>query len=729
MKDVFWDLETHRFGPQNLAPPPVVMSVTTEEGSFLVAKCEPEWRDAVELVLTSHAIGTRTCYDWAVLLNAHPELAERIFKSFAEERVTDILIREKLLVLAESGDLDYFVAPDESKVKHKWDQGTLEQRYLGVDRSALKEGDSDRWRVNYDVLDGMPVSEYPKEAKEYPLDDSRNGWQIYHAQEKRAGPRHVLEGSGRAIAHAFTTEHFQCCADFALYLQSCWGFCINGQKVADITADLAAKFDNKNFPNLAKAGALREAIPPSPHKRQLVRALELTGGDEDFEKWRPALEAEGIKFKAGKPSSIDTKQLKALVTEVCINNKIEIPKTSDEEDANVSFDADAQEQLKGLNPALDEYITRQEIRKLVTAELPRLSNVSVIHPKYDVLKETGRTSSFGDKKGKVAAYPAINIQQVDPRIRPCFVAREGQILCSVDFDYLELVSLAQKCISLFGQSVLGSRINAGYDPHAYLGSSLCLNFDSEFKQAIQQTNIKGPEETYKAFKMLQELDEERYSKFRDFAKPTGLGFPGGLGPETFIEFARSQYGIDLVKLVGNKADAIELAAKLRAIWFETYPEMHAYFRWVNGSKDLDWSSPEEDRFLYQSPFGMIRRNCSYTACANGAALQTPSAEGAKLACWDLARACYDPSLNSCLFGCRPVAFIHDQIICEMPLDQWTHERAYAMAEIMKQSMSQVIRDVSVGAKPVLMLEWHKKAKTVIDPSGRLAIWHPKPQAA
>jgi DNA polymerase I-like protein with 3'-5' exonuclease and polymerase domains len=430
----------------------------------------------------------------------------------------------------------------------------------------------------------------------------------------------------------------------------------------------------------------------------------------------------------GKPASIDTGQLHAVVRETCLRHGIEVPRTSDDPDANVSFAAEAQEQLKGLSPVLDQYIARIDIAKLVTTELPRLAEASVIHPNYDVLKETGRTSSYGSRKGRPAIYPSTNIQQVDPRVRDCFVPRRGQVLCSVDYDYLELVSLAQKCKTLFGQSVLGDSINAGIDPHAFLGSALALRFDPVFQGSVRAANLQTREEVYEAFQRLKDLDEERYGHYRTFAKPTGLGFPGGLGARTFVAYARATYGVDLVKMAGGEEEAVDLAASIRAVWFETYPEMKAYFDWITREcKDLDFCDEEGDKYTYISPFGMIRRNCSFTAAANGAALQTPASEGAKLACWTLVKACHWPAFGSSLLGCHPVAFIHDQIIAEIPHDEWMHERGWEMARLMREAMQQVIPDISVGAKPVLMLEWDKKAKTVVDQGGRLSIWKPKPK--
>ena len=69
-----------------------------------------------------------------------------------------------------------------------------------------------------------------------------------------------------------------------------------------------------------------------------------------------------------------------------------------------------------------------------------------------------------------------------------------------------------------------------------------------------------------------------------------------------------------------------------------------------------------------SPLGMYRAGASYCAAANGAALQTPTAEGAKGAVFDVARACCDPEEKSILLGCRPLLFVHDELILEIPED-------------------------------------------------------------
>ena len=88
----------------------------------------------------------------------------------------------------------------------------------------------------------------------------------------------------------------------------------------------------------------------------------------------------------------------------------------------------------------------------------------------------------------------------------------------------------------------------------------------------------------------------------------------------------------------------------------------------------------------------------------------------------MAGACYDPNKDSCLYGCKPVAWVHDELITEIPDDEWIHERSYEIARIMRESMSSVLPDVRVGAQPAVMERWNKKAETVLNQEGRLQIW-------
>jgi DNA polymerase I-like protein with 3'-5' exonuclease and polymerase domains len=359
-----------------------------------------------------------------------------------------------------------------------------------------------------------------------------------------------------------------------------------------------------------------------------------------------------------------------------------------------------------FSPILEQYRQRQEVYRLITTELPKL-DAPFVFPEYDVLKETGRTSSFGGK-----LYPSTNIQQVDPRARHLFIPREGFVFCSIDYSAIELVSLAQQIYRIFGHSALRDLLLEGIDPHAYLGAQLAAHLDEIFGASVAGLTER---EIYEVFQMMKHGDEEAkefYSHWRKFAKPTGLGFPGGLGPATFVDYAKATYGVITTE---------ETAQELRELWLKTFPEMQEYFRYIT-----KLSNPM-DEFSYTTPLGLVRVGATYCAACNGVALQAPTAEGAKAAVFEIVRACYDPTRQSPMFGkVFPLAFIHDEILLEIERGQEMGLLAEEAAKLWVQVMQKFMPDVPVKAEPALMEKWDKKAESVFDEKGNLTIWQPSP---
>lgn len=706
------DFETHPFGPGNLAPKPVCCSVAGNMGAGLViASCEPEFGDVIEHALKSDLlVTTNGAFDLCVALAHLPQFSDLVWDALAGDRVTDILIREKLLVLADTGDLEFAMLPNGAKKKLLYSQAALEAKYLGVDRSEDKE-DEDAWRSNYVALEGIPASEYPKEAYEYSYLDAEYCHQIFEKQQQAENPL------------ALRTQFLRMRTSVALYLNSCWGFPIDRALVENMTKELGEKFSEKNFDRLIKSGILRPSEPSVPYVRQMAKAVAAVGHEPT--EWAPHIErlsALGIKFKEPKAASYDTKMLRELTKSICEANSIAIRWTDNEDNPQVSYSEEVQVELEGLDPTFDQFIERNKIQKLVTTELPRMASADRVHPKYNVIVSTGRTSSSGNKKtDKNPAYPAVAIQQIDPRIRPAYVADPGRVICSIDYSFIELVSAAQRCYSLFGKSLLRDLINDGKDPHAFLGAVIAKTMDPENKYSWPDT----PETCYDLFVSFKKTDIDYYDHFRGLAKPTGLGLPGGLGAKTFVTFAKKNYGVDLVKIAGSMEAALEMARNLKLVWLDLFPEFKAYFEWITSQCiDVEWSAPDDTRYQYSTRKGFIRRNCVYTAAANGCALQSDTAEGAGISLFSLARAMHDPRLESPLLGCHQLAFIHDEVLLDFPEDRYMHERAYAAADLMVAGMRETMTDVKVTANPCLMRVWDKRAKPVFDQQKRLTIWTP-----
>ncbi len=96
-----------------------------------------------------------------------------------------------------------------------------------------------------------------------------------------------------------------------------------------------------------------------------------------------------------------------------------------------------------------------------------------------------------------------------------------------------------------------------------------------------------------------------------------------------------------------------------------------------------------------------------------------AADGAKNALFRVAHECYVDQ-GTALFGTRPVVFVHDEIIAEVPADI-AHEASERLAVVMCQAMAEYVPDVPITAKPALMERWLKAAEPVYA-NGRLVPW-------
>lgn len=417
-----------------------------------------------------------------------------------------------------------------------------------------------------------------------------------------------------------------------------------------------------------------------------------------------------------------------------------------------------------LDPLLEKLFIRREYEKIITSYLPGLywnndylncpdilegetdrlagkEPSDVVHSCFRSLKRTGRTSSHAStngKKGRAKVYtiPSMNGQQVDPRIRPCIIPRDGYLLASIDYSGMELGTAAQKCRDLFGFSVLGDVINSGRDSHTYLGMFIAQELDPWFAGLSEGME---PDDMYNLFMGMkkdnspcysadffntwlatghdgQPLVSDFYAHFRKFAKPTGLGYPGGLGPKTFVSYAKATYGVTV---------DLETAYKLRDIWKRAFPEMALYLDYVSNrcfdpifapetATDKDGKEYKRKFYCYDTPLGMHRAKTDFCACANGMALQSSSAEGALLAVQEVMREifCGEPSILADVDGVpmvRPTIFIHDEIFMEIRDDEMLTERIEHIQQTMKECMEVITPDIKAGTEACVMKAWSKGA--------------------
>lgn len=393
----------------------------------------------------------------------------------------------------------------------------------------------------------------------------------------------------------------------------------------------------------------------------------------------------------------------------------------------------------------------KKAQKLHKTYISKMVEKDRLHPRFKVLVNTGRTSSFGD----------INAQNLprDDRIRRCVVPSPGHVFLDADYATIEMATLAQSLVTQFGaNSQMAKAINEGKDLHTLVAAKVTGKAESE-------------------------VTKEERSK----AKPINFGKPGGMGTKTLQSYALESYEIALSE---------QEVKQLEQAWFELFPEMKDFLSdltrpgdhlahllnltvgdlrraqgndWCNSSRSLDeepagwlggmclkvlrsktparnsgepyspeecdyfWAKAKELESIFEVPekhiaaiaqrkpsealfkavislldqlpvftvTGRLRARASYTARHN-AVFQGLAADGAKIALWNLWRA-----------GFRIANFIHDQVLVEVPADADLKSVAGQVKQIMVESMAQVVPDVQVRVESAYRSRWSKAKEDLI----------------
>lgn len=728
-------------------------------------------------------------FDWPVLVVWFPEYTTRIFDALERGQIQDTVTREKLLNLARHGVVDYYFTPDGEAKDISYQIHSIGAKYLGIDRSRQKGLDEngeqarrDAWRLNFAMLDGYPASAFPKDASDYAQEDARDCAVIAYGQDLKAWAEFTsrdARGHDGGPFDVFRTEPLHVGAMVMLGLATLEGFGVDPAVVAHMEVEVAKALreeqtyllydspekDKEGKP--LRRGIKTRALPVRPYANG---ARHGKPGAKPCTCAAPSHEQGEPKMCHPEPEHTSNILLRELVVKTWVANRLcdedKCPRFNQEcadhglpplkktepsdtfPEGQISCDSEVIADLAPFNPILAQYDHYTIVGKLQTLEIPRLkealANGGTIHPGFEEFKKTGRTSSRRSK-----FYPSINIQQIPrgmevdelgPDFKPitdangkkkiirleprhAYVSRRpGWVLVSIDYSFIELVTLAQQTKRVIGYSVLLDKINKGFDPHAFLGAQLAVGLEQDFAAACQAFGHHDADSVYKFFVSLKAGSKDQkafYKTWRQFAKPVGLGFPGGLGARTFIVYAKKLYNI-VVK-------SIEQAKSFKEVWANTFPENREYLnRYVRDHlRDEAHSTADRERFSYFSPLGAYRSRCSFTEVANGFALQTPAAEGMKLAVWKVQRACWDQTMRSPLYGCRVVAAIHDELLISMPEDAYMHERAFEASRLWIEGMNLICPEALVQAEPAAMRRWDKGAECVRSRSDRrLRVWEP-----
>ncbi len=376
-----------------------------------------------------------------------------------------------------------------------------------------------------------------------------------------------------------------------------------------------------------------------------------------------------------------------------------------------------------IDPFVRHFLRYGKISRLLATYLNKMDKPR-LHPTFDCLKRTGRSSAYGD----------IAAQNIPKKIRRLLMASPGYVLVAVDVKAAEIKSLCQACLSQFAGFSEMADID---DPHTYLAAR------------ILEKDIAG----------VTEADRAK-------AKAINFGLPGGMSASGLSRYAKKKFGVDM---------SLEEAEGFIKEWRAAFPEMDYFLREKNigtritgflglntsdycdiigreyqtnleprtigwrchaviSGKPLDFSengliSEEEADYFWNTihrhidkfPLkyhpsirnrrssrelgrelrrlaepgsvitltGRVRANADYRARHN-TIFQGLAADGAKLALWKLFRN-----------GYKIVNFIHDEIVVEVPEGSDTGE----MERLILEGMAEVMPDVRIELKCRVDRHW------------------------
>lgn len=719
-----------------------VASMSPELGTY-VKRCDPQiehwsqcepifrrWLSSGDLL-----VGHNVAYDFCVVGAQFPELVPAIFEAYDADRVTDTMLREKLLDIA-GGCFRGKPGADGTWRKTNYKLFDLTAKY------AKRLLDKDTWRMFYGEFRDVPLTQWPAHAlvvKEKYRPDLQRLEAEFAANPKTFSDKETL-GHLRGMIGSDPGEVVRYPLDDATSTLDCF---IPQERHAEFLEDQFRQARKDFWLHLASTWGLRTN---APGVERLQRETE-----RERDEVRGALVAAGLVRPDG---SRDTKAATAHMLAVCKAKGIAPRLTDGGAKDCQGLDPDRAlevlaSKLKGVSldedsceatgdALLEAYATFAKLGTILSKDVPALASGTVfpIHTHFG-LAETGRTTSSGP-----------NVQNWGKKggARECFEPRRGFIYAVGDVDQLELRTLAQVCIVKLGKSRLAEVLNAGMDPHTAFA---CNVIGIPYEEGMR----------------LKDANDPAFDDVRQVTKFTNFALPGGVGPAKMVVIAESagrengKYKIDLSLNTGPaeeqaglkyyearfsrkprggeyfgesltpdevraKLDALSQytiratgkAIGLKAAWFAQWPEMREYFEFVDSLEDETTGRYNIEQ-LYT---GRYRGGAKYPAACN-TWFQGLGADGAGEAGWLIAKACYVDRVSP-LFGARTVNHSHDDFVEEVRDDSHAHDAAEELARLMVRGFGKYTPDVPIKVKPHLTRVWTKKAKPVFDANGRLTPW-------
>lgn len=624
------DTETALFSDDCAAPPIVVVSIFDGARGYLWHRSEalPKLTALFDLCLSNRftLVAHHAPYDFCGIVNEWPSLIDRVFDLYDAGLIEDTLINDKLDDIARG--------VYENKGKGRWHSvnGSRKMLYYGLKDCVMRrlgaELVKDETRQNYAQFMNTPIEAMPEAFRRYALLDAEACHRVRVAQETAERDEPARPG-----CYVYQDAPAQARAGFALHLCRVWGI--------------------RTEPSRTERVRLRLKQRLAESEDALIAAKLVRPGY-----FRP-------RAKTWVKPSKDMKAIRKLILE---NIGLEEPKRTPT--GEVAIDAEQLERVD--HPIIANLIRFNKAQKtLGYVDVLGAGFTHAIHSEPNTLVENGRISWGSDSPDGAESPKSINLTNLprEPGVRECFVPRAGWVFFSIDYSQLELRTLAQVCLWMFGRSTMAELINAGADLHNRLAAQFLSMSLEEFERRLKD-------------------EDDEIARVRDAAKRANFGFPGGMGIDRFQETNR-----DL------KLDR-ETVVRLKEAWFASYPEMREYF---NVCSMIENTSGQVE----QLTSGRVRGGVGFCDLAN-TFFSGLAADGAKDALYRITRAMYKDRASPA-YGGRLNAFVHDEFFGEFREAQ-AHDGVIACERIAQETMQARLPGVKVETSKAIMRAWRKGAK-------------------
>ena len=691
-----------------------------ERGAFIAPENVPAFMAAhPDAFFTFH----NAPFDLRVLQRTHEraEIPYDIYTLVDNRQVIDTKILYQLLVLGNDGHA--------ATGRKQSTLATCVAKCLGIElpKDDLDE-DGDDIRTGFNKYVQLPIGDIATDALTYAAKD------VLATHALLAELMRRLETRRQTAARCFGYVD-------RVHLADCW------QEYGPLTHDT----------QLRGAIVCEEMRANGIHIDQERREQKLHDLDAILEEHGRVLMAVGISIAGGGSAKAIQRRLEKIAAE---NPHLELALTPG---GKFSTKAEDLVEAAGYDEGgvLLKYVERKAAEKLRNTYIEKMGGR--LHPRFGILMRTGRTNCTGDLALQTIPKE-LNATNATMTVRKCIVASPGHEFVMADFSQIELVVLAFAWKYQFG---FGERlhdvINSGQDVHRIIAGKV-LGIDSDQVTDDQRRGAKaisfgapgrmGPQTLQKVAKnnhgkdlSIDEVEAALAAYHTAFPELTIFldHHPERGDVDVGLELARhlqltpravdeatgrrhhdrlgsdepaGVFGGMLLKVLGRASPANREG--------KPYDSETVAFLWAAAQKLADVISGNEkqrarlvdqlrrrqpsrelqravvshfDKTPVMSATGRIRAGAKATASRN-TIFQSVAADGGLLALWKLFRA-----------GYRVVAFIHDEIVVEIPVGSDRDAHAADIARLMIEGMHEVIPGMLVKVEAFVSPSF-SKAETV-----------------